>query len=333
MFGSGILDLVIGLVFIYFILSLICSAVREIFANLLDLRHAHLRDWLKNIFKDDSFSDEIMNHHLIAGLTTKGKKPSYIPDNIFSTVVFDLFASKWGHQEGENTREGLSFDFEEIKQAIVKSDVLKDDLKRVLVQFAGESDSLFHFRTRVEVWFNQAMSEASGTYKQRSQWWILFVALATTMAVNVDSIAVSKFLYENPEAREEFADLATTFDQDSFKKISLGDLPMKLDSVQTKVDSVIVNVQVSIKEIKAYSELLESSTLPMGWNDKTAVAPFSVAWWTRFFGWMMTAMAVSMGAPFWFDMLNKLSNIRSSSKPPENRTPSAVPPASGTGNG
>lgn len=321
MFGSGILDLVIGLVFIYFILSLICSAVREIFANLLDLRHAHLKDWFKNIFKDDSFSTEIMNHHLIAGLTTKGKKPSYIPDNIFSTVVFDLFATKWGHQEGEHTREGLSFDFEELKDAIVKSDVLKDDLKRVLVQFAGESENLYHFRTRVEVWFNQAMREASGTYKQRSQWWILFISLFVTMGVNVDSISVSKFLYENPEAREEFANMATTFNEENFKKISLGDLPLELDSATTKVDSVIVNVKVSIKEIEAYNELLSESTLPMGWNDKTELTRFSTAWWTRFFGWLMTAMAVSMGAPFWFDMLNKLSNLRSSSKPPEPATP------------
>lgn len=324
MFGSGILDLVIGLIFIYFILSLICSSVREIFANLLDLRHSHLRDWFKNIFKDDSFSDEIMNHHLIAGLTTKNKKPSYIPDNIFSTVVFDLFASKWGHNEDDTTREGLSFDFEELKQAIIKSDVLKDDLKRVLVQFAGESKDLFHFRTRVEVWFNQAMTEASGTYKQRSQWWILLVSLICTIAVNVDSIAVSKFLYENPEQREAFADLATTFDQKEFKTINLGDLPLQLDSAETKVDSVLVKVEVSLKEIEAYDELLTSSALPIGWNEKTVVKPALLSWLTRIAGWLMTAMAVSMGAPFWFDMLNKLSNLRSSSKPPEENQSNAM---------
>ncbi len=319
MFGSGILDLVIGLIFIYFILSLICSAVREVFANLLDLRHQHLQDWFKNIFKDDSFSKEIMDHHLIAGLTTKGKKASYIPDNIFSTVVFDLFASKWGNEKGD-TKEGLSFDFDELKQAILKSNVLKDDLKRVLVQFAGESDSLSGFRVRVETWFNQAMSEASGTYKQRSQWWILFVALACTIAVNVDSISVSKFLYENPEAREQFADMATTFDQNSFDNTKLGALERQLDSATTKVDSVIINIKSNIEEIKAYNTLLTSSTLPIGWNDKTKVDFNTTAWWTRFFGWIMTAMAVSMGAPFWFDMLNKLSNLRSSSAPPAEGT-------------
>ena len=326
MFGSGILDLVIGLVFIYFIMSLICSAIREIFANLGDLRYRHLKDWFKNIFKDDSFGEEIMSHHLIAGLTTKNKKPSYIPDNIFSTVVFDLFVSKWGKKnEGQNgdkdsnTSNGLAFDFEQLKQSIENSDALKDDLKRVLVQFAGESDNLSHFRTRVEVWFNQAMKEAGGTYKQRSQWWILVVAIIVTASLNVDSVAVSKFLYENPEAREKFADLAVAAANDSTyqKNINLADFPTVMDSTLGPGDSILVNINVNVKEIKAYSELLTSTTLPIGWNEKTALQPFSKGWWTRFFGWLMTALAVSMGAPFWFDMLNKLSNLRSSSKPPE----------------
>ncbi len=32
-------------------------------------------------------------------------------------------------------------------------------------------------------------------------------------------------------------------------------------------------------------------------------------------GWILTAVAISMGAPFWFDMLNKVVAVRSSVKP------------------
>jgi hypothetical protein len=35
------------------------------------------------------------------------------------------------------------------------------------------------------------------------------------------------------------------------------------------------------------------------------------------FGWLATAMAVSLGAPFWFDVLNKVMVIRSTVKPHE----------------
>lgn len=327
MFGSGILDLVIGLIFIYFIMSLICSSIREIFANLGDLRHQHLRDWFINIFKDKSFGDEIMNHHLIAGLTTKDKKPSYIPDNIFSTVVFDLFVNKWNNKSessdpDESIRDKLSFTFEELKTAIENSNVLKDDLRRILVQFAGESENLSHFRTRVETWFNQAMTEAAGTYKQRSQWWILFVSLIATVALNIDSISVARFLYENPEVREQFAETAANMARDSsFQTFDLSQYPTVLDSTIQQGDSIFVNINVNLKQIAAYKDLMQQSSLPIGWSNQSFWGLTDKAWWTRFIGWLMTAIAVSMGAPFWFDMLNKLSNIRSSSKPPAEKEP------------
>ena len=37
----------------------------------------------------------------------------------------------------------------------------------------------------------------------------------------------------------------------------------------------------------------------------------------HFLGWLLTALAVSMGAPFWFDLLNKFIVIRSTVKPKE----------------
>jgi len=32
-------------------------------------------------------------------------------------------------------------------------------------------------------------------------------------------------------------------------------------------------------------------------------------------GWLLTIMAMSLGAPFWFDVLSRLSRLRSSGKP------------------
>jgi hypothetical protein len=38
---------------------------------------------------------------------------------------------------------------------------------------------------------------------------------------------------------------------------------------------------------------------------------------THWLGWLLTALAVSLGAPFWFDMLNKIIVVRSTVKPHE----------------
>jgi hypothetical protein len=60
--------------------------------------------------------------------------------------------------------------------------------------------------------------------------------------------------------------------------------------------------------------------LPIGWV-KGGFGP------TTIFGWVITALAASLGAPFWFDLLNKFINVRASGKPPEEepKSPKEVP--------
>jgi hypothetical protein len=58
--------------------------------------------------------------------------------------------------------------------------------------------------------------------------------------------------------------------------------------------------------------------LPIGWGSRVT----SVAWpdyplVTRFIGWLLTAVALSLGAPFWFDLLNKLVNMRHGMQKPQ----------------
>ena len=52
-------------------------------------------------------------------------------------------------------------------------------------------------------------------------------------------------------------------------------------------------------------------------DDAKACKPTSYSLVRMFFGWLMTAFAVMLGAPFWFDMLNKFMVIRSTVKPRE----------------
>lgn len=51
-------------------------------------------------------------------------------------------------------------------------------------------------------------------------------------------------------------------------------------------------------------------------------------WWRVIFGWIITAIALSMGAPFWFDLLSRIMNVRNAAK---ESTPGQAPPASSEG--
>ncbi len=56
------------------------------------------------------------------------------------------------------------------------------------------------------------------------------------------------------------------------------------------------------------------------WSARTGAQWFD-DWWNQLashlLGWLLTAFAISLGAPFWFDLLNKVMVIRSTVKPHE----------------
>ena len=74
---------------------------------------------------------------------------------------------------------------------------------------------------------------------------------------------------------------------------------------------------------------LESLNLPIGWSTSNDVRlqwpgwhwrQYGGWWWQLYWhwlGWLLTALAISLGAPFWFDMLNKFMVVRATVKPKE----------------
>ena len=78
-------------------------------------------------------------------------------------------------------------------------------------------------------------------------------------------------------------------------------------------------IRDQIQQAEDQVSKVENLGIPLGWNPN----PFSQAfpaWLQTILGWLMTAIAVSLGAPFWFDMLNKIVNVRLAEKPAEEST-------------
>ena len=101
MFGSDILDIIIGMIFVFLILSLVCSAAAELFEAVVKMRAKNLERGIAEMFGDpqntSKFLKEFYNHGLINSLF-KGKYednrktdlPSYIPARNFALAVIDL---------------------------------------------------------------------------------------------------------------------------------------------------------------------------------------------------------------------------------------------------
>jgi hypothetical protein len=108
-------------------------------------------------------------------------------------------------------------------------------------------------------------------------------------------------------------------------------------SIVTAADKASRNITGNIAENdKARQDLLtqaEKLTLPLGWSPvkddpyRTDQVPNDfLGWVLKCVGLLMSVLAASLGAPFWFDTLSKFVNLRGAGTPPGETKKSAPQP-------
>jgi hypothetical protein len=299
-----ILNVAIGIVFVYLLFSLIVSAANEVLQSILAKRKQYLWDGIKELLQDRSSappadsasapSKQFSAHPLIAALS-KGADglPSYIPAELFATTLLDLIRS------GALGRTSVSQGARQLEELI--SEIGNPGLQRALVALLRESEGdLKSFKTNIENWFNSAMDRVSGWYKRYTQYCLLGLAMLCAVICNVDSIHILQVLSTDPKIRQSLVDEAARA-----KKPESGPAPSGTPTLVT-----------DWKGLNAQVEELDSLSLPIGWNS-SQTDYFGRQWLFVIVGWLLTALAGSLGAPFWFDTLNRIMNIRGSGKVPD----------------
>lgn len=348
MSGFPILDLVAGIIFIYFLLSIISSSAVEMVMTAFKLRGKMLGKWLKEIFNLDvtlpdgtkqKLGRAIMDHCSVTGLSKSGKAPSYIDAKNFTSAFLEKIT-----YDPEN-KHGIAMDLDSIIESIKKSESLPHSLQRVLLTYAYEARDKYAaiskatvtevtsimsevdlFKQKIERWFDTNMDRVSGSLKIKYiRPLTLMIGMIAVVLLNADSIAIAKYLYSNPEARANMAAQAYNAPTDSvFQKqvanIKAGTDTSKNDSITLQqIKDTLIAQRASIIKTKA---VLQSSGLPLGWNKDELRDPVTLRYSfklivSKITGLLATILAVMMGAPFWFDVLNKISNMRSAGKKPE----------------
>src|ERR1700722_14271779 len=103
MLGSNALEMAIGLVFIYLLLSLVCTVINEAISSKLEQRGKTLLEGIKNLLNDPEFTNlaqHVYNHGLIDGVmqgatdfSKANHLPSYIAPTNFSLALIDILGS------------------------------------------------------------------------------------------------------------------------------------------------------------------------------------------------------------------------------------------------
>lgn len=313
MLGSSVLDIVIGMIFVYLLFSLLATAIREAIEARLKTRARDLEQGLRNMLGSSQATDwvrTLYEHPVISALykgdyaqavenSAKASLPSYIPTQAFTTALVDILI------------QGGTLNIDARTGALGLSASSTDAVQRVVsgALAAGVRD-VQGLRRHLAAWFDDSMERLSGAYKRRSQMMILIISAGLTIGMNVDSFALMSTFSHNVALRGVIEARA--------ERVSGGETAPAVSS-------------------------LESLDLPIGWN---AAAQARVArgvkcagdtpcWLSRTAfaldiggGWLATTLAISLGAPFWFDLLGKVMSIRSTLKP--SRPADPPPPAAAT---
>jgi len=324
MFGSEILEVAIGIIFIYILVSILCTAIREGIESWLKTRAVYLEDGIRELLNDktgEGLATHFYNHPLIFSLFSGAYNPSessklltrcvrgtnlpsYIPAKNFALALMDIAA------RGPATNAASSdpytpivcLDTVRINIANLKNESVQ---RAVLTAVDCAQGNLNRAQANLEAWYDGTMDRVSGWYKRQTQWIVFGLCLAVTVGLNINTITIVDYLSQNNEARAALVKRAIELD------------PKDSASPNPNYDAV--------------KKELNSMSLPIGWTagwgaprrsgDLESKVGTKFEWWNDifapFFGWLMTAFAATLGAPFWFDVLNKVMVIRSTVKPHE----------------
>jgi hypothetical protein len=293
-----------------------------------------------------SLSDSFYNHPLIKSLARPGAHPSYVPATTFALTLLDIFAK--GQVAAATTEQRVG----QIKASI---DSLPDsDVKKSLqALLTNGADSVEQVEKKLEHWFENSMDRVSGWYKNRVQISTIIIASLVTILANADTIQIARKLMINPALRDKIAQEAkavkapATDQTDSSQGSSTLTAQQKADlsslagwteefrvfhRLQACADPLLRGAQSEADCRAETGQHTSGNSNPKfiaAWNNDAfpGMSLFSAIFFpwlwaivpNHLVGWVFTAIAASLGAPFWFDTLNKFMNVRAAGTAPNEK--------------
>jgi hypothetical protein len=349
MFQNAAIDVAIGLILMYLVLSLLCTIVNEFIATKLKLRSASLKGGLQELLDDPTVRNAFYDHGLISGTSRalqsgapllratplapaeanapavdprpgsaaaaapasnapdaaqqEGDHPSYLSADTF---VLALLGSLTGTRVAQNQTIPTFDDVKNAIQALPPSQV-----KSALVANLMAAQSNFDaFRKNLATWFDDSMERLGGAYKRNLKVISIVIGCFVATMMNANTFTVAKALWSDSTLRAQIVQSA----QSTVEKKPAQGVEKKPDQSDAPTPADIVN------SFRNADQTLRP--LPIGWTTFHRPASDLGCWpivgfiVTTLAGWFVTGLALSLGAPFWFDLLSKFINIRGAGAKP-----------------
>jgi len=234
-------------------------------------------------------------HPIVYSLSKPNSLPGYIPNNDFTVALIDLL-----DKAGRDVKGGKKTASDKITMTNIKKGIasLKGPLGERLkaLEHSAQINSkktnadIEDFRDAVSTWFDDTMDRGKTWYKRKMQRIGIICGVILAIALNADTISISNALWHNAVLRDSLSQAAEASAQQ-------GAAP---DSEQAQ---------------QQLEDLMDLG-LPLGWA-AASVPTTAGGWVSKSIGLLLTGFAISQGSQLWFDLMNRLINLRSSGLKPE----------------
>jgi hypothetical protein len=340
------LEIAIGVIFVFLLVSLIASAIRELIEAKLKTRAAYLEQGLRELLNDPAgtkgLARAVFEHPLIFGLYASGYEPtgdpepgtkndvkhaengitvsnlkpamlarggtlpSYIPSRSIAVALLDLAArgARTDAVSGDPDAPPLTLAAARANVANLGDPFIQRVVLAAIDDARGDMASA---QANLMAWFDAGMERVSGWYKRSTHWILFWIGLGLAVGLNINTLRIIDYLSRNPTARAVIVEQARAATADT------------------------AFVRQSGAEARA---ALDSLHLPIGWasgwgapstGEIGARGPLWGGIFAPILGWLITALAATVGAPFWFDLLKKVMVVRSTVAPKGTDRRSAEP--------
>ena len=218
----------------------------------------------------NAYARALYRHPLVKGLHRPGRLPSYLKPELFAAALLEVVVTDRAE------RPAFQLSAAELREIIARIDP-DNPARGVLLGLVDAADSrVSELKRRVADWFDAGMERIAGWYKRQVTYFLLAVATVVTLAVNADPIRIAEQLWRDAALRTAVAAAAE-------EAVAAGDLS-RLDE-RTQLD-----------------------TFPLGYPDGFPGSSGITA--RMIVGWLLSIAALSLGAPFWFDLLGRIAHLR-----------------------
>lgn len=324
MFNSTAIEVVIGLVFIYILYSLLVTILVELLSSLLSLRGVFLKKAVRRMLEgggkkkirngrataNDEKLEQIDGEAIVVYEEQEGKKDGVEEltfEDFWQRPEIDFLSNKLFYKKRPPSYVSPGTFSSALVNILRKSDKIDKDLRAYKKKLenkerSGTEEILYNilldtncevnaFKARIETWYNETMDRLKGWYKRRLQLFTFIFGFVVAFAMNVDTIQIAKKLTAESDTRLEMVKMATEY-----------------AAAENADSTTTVEVDKQVEKILDEIERQESVITAKRPGIDICKSDF----WLWVLGCLITTVAISLGSPFWFDILNKISKLRAS---------------------